>query len=68
MTMTEKQLRRILYGPHECPECGTQAYLGETFCPECNARIHNRNPILRLFITIAAVAIIGAVVWWKLKW
>lgn len=65
--MTERRLRRILYGPHPCPECGTQSYLGESHCPECGARLVNRNPVLRFVITVAAAAVVFGVVWWKLK-
>ena len=61
-------LRTLLYGARVCPECGGQNLRGQTYCIHCNARIRNRNPIVRFFVTILAVAILAGVVWWKLKW
>jgi len=61
-------LRTLLHGAKICPECGTQNLRGQTYCSNCNARIRNRNPILRFFITALAFAIIAGVVWYKLKW
>lgn len=51
----------------KCPECGQHNIHGGSHCSFCGARIKNRNPVLRFFITIAAVGVVLLVVWWKLK-
>jgi len=66
--MNDRLLRRLIWGPKTCPDCGGKAYLGETFCPHCGERIRNCNPVVRFVVTVAAVGIVAAVVWWKLKW
>lgn len=60
-------LRNLLDAHKRCPFCGTHTIFRETYCPSCGERIRNRNPILRFFITIIALAVVGGVVWWKLK-
>lgn len=60
-------LRRILDAHKKCPDCGAHTFFGQTYCPQCGERIRNRNPLLRFIITLIAIAIIGGVVWWKLK-
>ena len=61
-------LKRIVPGFKTCPECGaTNIADYSSHCMTCGARIRNRNPLLRLVITCLAVAIIGGIVWWKLK-
>ena len=66
--MIPEPIRTILDAHKVCHECGTHTVFRQTFCPECGVRIRNRNPAVRLLVTIAALAFVGAVVWWKLKW
>jgi predicted nucleic acid-binding Zn ribbon protein len=61
-------LRTLLYGAKVCPGCGGHNFRGQTYCSHCGERIRNRNPIIRLFVTLLAVAVVAGVVWFKLKW
>jgi hypothetical protein len=61
-------LKLFLPGLKTCPECGATNIAGySSHCMNCGARIRNRNPLLRLFITVVAVAIVLGVLWWNWK-
>ena len=61
-------LKLIVPGLKTCPECGaTNVAHYSSHCMSCGARVRNRNPIVRFVVTLLAAAIVGAVIWWKLK-
>jgi hypothetical protein len=60
-------LTRLLPGIKRCPECDTINVRGFTHCVSCGARIVNRNPLVRLLVTVIAMAIVVGVIWWKLR-
>jgi len=59
--------RTILHGPKHCQTCGQADLKGQRFCFNCSERLINRNPVLRFFVTIIAMGIVGIACWWTLK-
>ena len=60
-------LEMLLRGPRGCPECGAANLPGSVHCRACGERIRNRNPFVRLLVTVLAVGIVALVVWYKLR-
>ena len=58
-------LKLLLPGLRECPGCGQTNVPGFTHCAACGERLVNRNPLVRLFVTVLALAVVAAVLWWN---
>ncbi|MGH7180154.1 MAG: zinc ribbon domain-containing protein [Tepidisphaeraceae bacterium] len=62
----EDPFRTLIYGMRRCPECGADNLRGQTHCTGCGQRLRNRNPLLRLLITLVGVMVVVLVVWWEI--
>ncbi len=57
--------KALVPGVKWCPECDVVNPQGQTYCFACGARIRNRNPLVRLLVTILAILIVVSVLWWR---
>ena len=60
-------LRTLTHGPRTCPNCGAENFRDSVHCHACGERLINKNPIVRFFVTVAAIGVVALVIWWKLK-